>query len=77
MTETIPGLLLRAAERDPDGVWLRSDDGQLTFAAAAAEVARVAVRLADAGVGRGDLVVLTARNTPPEPGVTGGDVAAG
>jgi crotonobetaine/carnitine-CoA ligase len=65
MIDTIPGLLLRAADRDPDGVWLRTDDGQLTFAAAAGEVARVAERLADAGVARGDLVVLTARNTPP------------
>jgi len=65
MLETIPGLLLRAADRDPDGIWLRSDDGQLTFAGAAGEVARVAERLAGAGVKRGDLVVLTARGTPP------------
>ena len=65
MTETIPGFLLRAADRDPDGVWLRTDDGQLTFAGAAGQVARVAERLVDAGVTRGDLVVLTARNTPP------------
>jgi carnitine-CoA ligase len=65
MIDTIPGLLLRAADRDPDGVWLRADDGQLTFAAAAGEVARAAERFADAGVSRGDLVVLTARNTPP------------
>ena len=65
MIDTIPGLLLRAADRDPDGVWLRTDEGQLTFAAAAGEVARVAQRLADAGVARGDLVVLTARGTPP------------
>jgi carnitine-CoA ligase len=65
MIDTIPGLLLRAAERDPDGVWLLTDDGTLTFAAAAGEVARVAERLADGGVTRGDLVVLTARNTTP------------
>jgi carnitine-CoA ligase len=65
MLDTIPGLLLRAADRDPDGTWLRTDDGQLTFAGAAGEVARVAERLADAGVQRGDLVVLTARSTPP------------
>ena len=65
MIDTIPDLLLRAADRDPDGVWLRTDAGRLTFAAAAGEVARVAERLADAGVARGDLVVLTARGTPP------------
>jgi carnitine-CoA ligase len=63
--DTIPAVLLRAAERDPDGVWLRTDDGELTFAATAAEVARVAQRLAEAGVRRGDLVLLSARNTPP------------
>jgi carnitine-CoA ligase len=65
MIDTIPALLLRAAERDPDGVWLRTDDGTLTFAGVAGEVARTAERLADAGVTRGDLVVLTARNTTP------------
>jgi crotonobetaine/carnitine-CoA ligase len=65
MLDTIPGLLLRAADRDPEGSWLRTDDGQLTFAGAAGEVARVAERLKDAGVKRGDLVVLTARGTPP------------
>jgi carnitine-CoA ligase len=62
---TIPRLLLAAAERDPDGTWLRSDDGQLTFAGAAAAVAGTAQALADAGVRRGDLVVLTAATTPP------------
>jgi crotonobetaine/carnitine-CoA ligase len=65
MNDTIPGLLLRAADRDPDGIWLRTDDGQLSFAGAAGEVARVAERFADAGVAAGDLVVLTARGTPP------------
>ena len=64
MNDTIPGLLLRAAERDPDGIWLRTDEGQLSFAGAAGEVARVAERFAEAGVNPGDLVVLTARGTP-------------
>ena len=27
MADTIPGLLAAAAARDPDGVWLRTDDG--------------------------------------------------
>jgi acyl-CoA synthetase (AMP-forming)/AMP-acid ligase II len=65
VNDTIPGLLLRAADRDPDGIWLRTDEGQLSFAGAAGEVARVTERFADAGVAAGDLVVLTARGTPP------------
>ncbi|MCZ3388596.1 MAG: AMP-binding protein [Actinomycetia bacterium] len=63
--ETIPELLLAAAARDPDGVWLHTDDGALTFAAAADQVAHVAERLSTRGIGAGDLVVLIARTTPP------------
>jgi crotonobetaine/carnitine-CoA ligase len=63
--DTIPGVLAVAAERDADGVWLRTDDGQLTFGAAASQVARAAARLREAGVGREDRVVFTARTTPP------------
>jgi len=62
---TIPRLLADAAERDSEGTWLRTDDGTLSFAGAAAVVARVAARLREHGVGHGDLVALTARNTPP------------
>jgi carnitine-CoA ligase len=65
VTDTIPSLLLRAADRDPDGVWLRTDDGQLTFEATVGAVSMVADRFAESGVTPGDLVVLTARNTPP------------
>ncbi len=65
MPDTIPGLLAAAAERDPAGVWLRTDDGTLTFAGAASQVALLAERLAAEGVRRGDLVVVTARTTPP------------
>jgi len=61
---TIPRLLLTAAERDPDGTWLRSDEGELTFAGAAGAVARTAQALAAAGVTRGDLIMLTAATTP-------------
>jgi carnitine-CoA ligase len=63
--DTIPGLLLAAAERDPDGVWLRTDDGTATFAAAAGQVARLTDRLRELGVRHGDLVVVTTRTTPP------------
>ena len=65
MPETIPGLLAAAAERDPDGVWLRTDSDRLTFAEAAARVAATADRLRAAGVGTGDRVLVTARNTAP------------
>ena len=61
MPETIPGLLAAAADRDPDGVWLRTDEEQLTFAEAAARVAAAADRLRAAGVGSGDRVLVTAR----------------
>ena len=61
---TIPWLLDRAAERDPGGVWLRTDDLSLTFAEAAGRAGAVAAELSDAGIGHGDLVVVTARTTP-------------
>jgi crotonobetaine/carnitine-CoA ligase len=63
-TGTIPGLLDRAAERDPDATWLRTDDLTLTFAQAAGRVAAIAGDLAERGIGHGDLVLLTARTTP-------------
>jgi carnitine-CoA ligase len=63
--ETISELLSEAADRDADGVWLRTDDGSLTFGAAVARVAVTARRLRAAGVRHGDLVVVTARTTPP------------
>jgi len=62
---TIPRLLAAAASRDPDGIWLRHDGGALSFEAAAASVAGVARALRAAGIRRGDLVVTTARTTPP------------
>jgi crotonobetaine/carnitine-CoA ligase len=65
MSETIPGLIVAAAERDPDGTWLRTDDGTLSFHGAAAQVAALGERLRAAGVLAGDLVVVTARTTPP------------
>ena len=62
---TIPRLLVAAAERDGDGVWVRSDHGTLTFAGAVAAVGLTAAALRDAGVRKGDLVLLTASTTPP------------
>jgi carnitine-CoA ligase len=62
---TIPQVLSDAASRDPDGTWLRTDDGSLTFGGAAAQVAVTAQTLRDAGIGHGDLVLVTARTTGP------------
>jgi carnitine-CoA ligase len=65
MAQTIPGLLAAAAQREADGVWLRCDEATLTFGGAAGQVGRVAQRLSGLGIRRGDLVLLTARTTPP------------
>jgi carnitine-CoA ligase len=63
---TIPRLLAAAAERDPGGAWLRADHAEpLTFAGAVSRVTALAGVLGDAGVRRGDLVMVTARTTPP------------
>jgi crotonobetaine/carnitine-CoA ligase len=61
---TIPELLALAADRDAEGVWLRTDDGSQTFAGAAGLAGALAHRLRDAGVRHGDLVVVTTRTTP-------------
>jgi acyl-CoA synthetase (AMP-forming)/AMP-acid ligase II len=60
---TIPRLLAAAADRDSGGIWLRSDEGTLTFEGAVAAVGRTAAALA-AGVRKGDLIMLTAATTP-------------
>jgi acyl-CoA synthetase (AMP-forming)/AMP-acid ligase II len=62
---TIPRLLAAAADRDSEGVWLRSDSGSLTFGGTVAAVGLTAEALSAAGVRRGDLVMMTARNLPP------------
>jgi carnitine-CoA ligase len=62
---TIPRLLAAAADRDSEGTWLRSDAGSLTFGGTAAAVGLTAEALTAAGLRRGDLVMMTARNTPP------------
>ena len=64
-TGTITRLLAAAAARDPDGVWLRTDALTLTFGQAASAVAGIAGALGSAGLRRGDLVLMTARTTPP------------
>jgi crotonobetaine/carnitine-CoA ligase len=63
---TIPSLLDSAASRWGDRAWLRAPglSPSLSFGEAAAWAGAVASRLASLGVGRGDLVLLTLRNTP-------------
>ena len=61
---TIPQVLADAAARDPDGIWIRSDEGTLSFAGALGQVTSAARRLREAGAGPGDLVMMTARTTP-------------
>jgi carnitine-CoA ligase len=61
---TIPRLLDRAAQREPDKVWLRTDSVSLTFAEVAGQVGGLAEALAEAGIGSGELVMVTARTTP-------------
>ena len=61
---TIPGLLDLAAERDPGGTWLRTDEMTLTFGETAERVSGLAEERAQTGIGHGDLVMLTARTTP-------------
>ena len=63
-SRAIPQVLADAAARDPDGVWIRSDEGTLSFAGALGQVTVAARCLRDAGVGHGDLVMVTARTTP-------------
>src|SRR5580704_3966334 len=62
---TIPRLLAAAAARDPDGTWLRTDDTTMSFTEAARRVGGLAEVLRAAGIRRGDLVMTTARSTPP------------
>jgi carnitine-CoA ligase len=61
---TIPGVLADAARRDGDAIWIRSDEGDMSFAAALAQTAVTAQALRAAGVGHGNLVLVTIRTTP-------------
>ena len=60
---TIPALVRRAVAAVPNSTWLIADDGTHTYAGALERVERAASALRAAGVGRGDRVIVTARNT--------------
>ena len=64
MTRTIPALLRRAVDRVPDKIWLLGGDDTFTYAQVLARVECAASGLRTAGVGPGDPVLVTARNTP-------------
>ena len=63
MLRTIPTLFRSAVDEVAEKAWLHSDDGVLTYAAALLRIERGATALRAAGVGRGDRVLVTARNT--------------
>ena len=62
--DTIPDLLDEAVADSPSRVWLRTDSRTFTFSEAHDMVGRASGALAGMGAGHGDLVLLTARNTP-------------
>ena len=62
---TIPEVLSEAARRDRDGIWIRSDEGSVSFGGALAQTVATAQALREAGVRHGDLVMVTLRTTPP------------
>jgi carnitine-CoA ligase len=62
---TIPELLDEAAETHSERVWLRTDDGALSFGQTQAQVARAIAAFEAVGIRKGDLVAVTARTTAP------------
>ena len=64
VTRTIPRLFRRAVEGAADRTWLLADHREWTFGRALEHVERGASALRDRGIGTGDRVLVTARNTP-------------
>ncbi len=62
--DTIPELFDEAVAAAPSRVWLRTDGRTFTFSEAQALVERAASAMGRLGVSPGDLVLVTARNTP-------------
>lgn len=63
---TIPQLLADAADAGPDRPWLISGDMTFTYEQTAQYAGAAAAGLADAGVGRGDIVLVVGRNFPAQ-----------
>jgi carnitine-CoA ligase len=63
LERTIPRLVRSAVDEVPDKVWLVTEDAEHTYAGALDLIERAAASLRAAGVGVGDRVLVTARNT--------------
>ena len=61
---TIPELFEAAVADAPDKPWLFFEDDSYTYEQARERIAAAAAGLAERGVGRGDVVLATARNDP-------------
>jgi crotonobetaine/carnitine-CoA ligase len=64
LQRTIPDLLADAVGAAADQPWLFHGDAVFTYGEAHRRIGTAAARLADLGVGRGDLVLVPMRNTP-------------
>jgi|SRR5215207_1624772 len=64
MVRTIPNLLAAAVADVPEKVWLLHEGAEFSYAEAHEQVRRAASGLGERGVGRGDLVLATMRNSP-------------
>jgi crotonobetaine/carnitine-CoA ligase len=62
LERTIPRLLRSAVDEVPDKVWLLTEESEHTYGDALHEIERGASGLRAAGIGRGDRVLVTARN---------------
>jgi carnitine-CoA ligase len=61
---TIPELFEEAVAAEPGRTWLLHEDGDFTYEQARERIGRAAAALGERGIGHGDLVLATARNTP-------------
>jgi crotonobetaine/carnitine-CoA ligase len=64
VSRTIPEHVRAAVDAAGDRTWLVTDSVEYTFAQAQARIERAASALRAAGVGKGDRVLVTPRNTP-------------
>src|SRR6185503_6691499 len=64
MRKTIPTLFEAAVEAVPDKPWLHHEDATYTYAHARERIAAAAAGLAGHGIGPGEIVLATTRNTP-------------
>ena len=64
VNRTIPQLFDASAAAVPDRIWLRHEDRSLTYAETRERAVSAAAGLRERGLGRGDVVLATMRNTP-------------